>query len=159
MNKQSKTITGTAVCVLIVLSLVAAFVKIMTGFDIDEAYALALPYRALQGDRLFQDMWEVHQTSYFMPYLFIKLYAMIMPSMEYLVLYMRAVTAVIHIGMSALVYVSCKKPAVLEERSDGKAIAFIAALIYCSFLPKWMLDMDFSMQQLWFFTLFLIFLL
>lgn len=158
MNKQSKTITGTAVCVLIVLSLVAAFVKIMTGFDIDEAYALALPYRALQGDRLFQDMWEVHQTSYFMPYLFIKLYAMIIPSMEYLVLYMRAVTAVIHIGMSALVYVSCKKTAVLEERSDGKAIAFIAALIYCSFLPKWMLDMDFSMQQLWFFTLFLIFL-
>lgn len=158
MNKQSKTITGTAVCVLIVLSLVAAFVKIMTGFDIDEAYALALPYRALQGDRLFQDMWEVHQTSYFMPYLFIKLYAIIMPSMEYLVLYMRAVTAVIHIGMSALVYVSCKKPAVLEERSDGKAIAFIAALIYCSFLPKWILDMDFSMQQLWFFTLFLIFL-
>lgn len=158
MNKQSKTITGTAVCVLIVLSLVAAFVKIMTGFDIDEAYALALPYRALQGDRLFQDMWEVHQTSYFMPYLFIKLYAMIMPSMEYLVLYMRAVTAVIHIGMSALVYVSCKKLAVLEERSEGKTIAFIAALIYCSFLPKWMLDMDFSMQQLWFFTLFLIFL-
>lgn len=158
MNKQSKTITGTAVCVLIVLSLVAAFVKIMTGFDIDEAYALALPYRALQGDRLFQDMWEVHQTSYFMPYLFIKLYAMIMPSMEYLVLYMRAVTAVIHIGMSALVYVSCKKLVVLEKCSDGKAIAFIAALIYCSFLPKWMLDMDFSMQQLWFFTLFLIFL-
>lgn len=158
MNKQSKTITGTAVCVLIVLSLVAAFVKIMTGFDIDEAYALALPYRALQGDRLFQDMWEVHQTSYFMPYLFIKLYAIIMPSMEYLVLYMRAVTAIIHIGMSALVYVSCKKTAVLEEHSDGKAIAFIAALIYCSFLPKWMLDMDFSMQQLWFFTLFLIFL-
>lgn len=158
MNKQSKTITGTAVCVLIVLSLVVAFVKIMTGFDIDEAYALALPYRALQGDRLFQDMWEVHQTSYFMPYLFIKLYAMIIPSMEYLVLYMRAVTAIIHIGMSALVYVSCKKTAVLEERSDGKAIAFIAALIYCSFLPKWMLDMDFSMQQLWFFTLFLIFL-
>ena len=158
MNKQSKTITGTAVCVLIVLSLVAAFVKIMTGFDIDEAYALALPYRALQGDRLFQDMWEVHQTSYFMPYLFIKLYAMIMPSMEYLVLYMRAVTAVIHIGMSALVYVSGKKLAVLEERSEGKVIAFIAALIYCSFLPKWMLDMDFSMQQLWFFTLFLIFL-
>lgn len=158
MNKQSKTITGTAVCVLIVLSLVAAFVKIMTGFDIDEAYALALPYRALQGDRLFQDMWEVHQTSYFMPYLFIKLYAIIMPSMEYLVLYMRAVTAIIHIGMSALVYVSCKKTAVLEERSDGKAIAFIAALIYCSFLPKWMLEMDFSMQQLWFFTLFLIFL-
>ena len=158
MNKQSKTITGTAVCVLIVLSLVAAFVKIMTGFDIDEAYALALPYRALQGDRLFQDMWEVHQTSYFMPYLFIKLYVMIMPSMEYLVLYMRAVTAVIHIGMSALVYVSSKKLAVLEERSEGKTIAFIAALIYCSFLPKWMLDMDFSMQQLWFFTLFLIFL-
>lgn len=158
MNKKNKTITGTAVCVLIVLSLVATFIKIMTGFDIDEAYALALPYRALQGDRLFQDMWEVHQTSYFMPYLFIKLYAMIVPSMEYLVLYMRAVTAVIHIGMSVLVYVFCKKLAVLKERSDRKAIAFIAALIYCNFLPKWMLDMDFSMQQLWFFTLFLIFL-
>ena len=112
MNKKNKTITGTAVCVLIVLSLVATFIKIMTGFDIDEAYALALPYRALQGDRLFQDMWEVHQTSYFMPYLFIKLYAMIVPSMEYLVLYMRAVTAVIHIGMSVLVYVFCKKLAV-----------------------------------------------
>ena len=129
MSKKNKTLTGTAVCVLIVLSLVATLVKIMTGFDIDEAYALALPYRALQGDRLFQDMWEVHQTSYFMPFLFIKLYAMLMPSMEYIVLYMRAATAVIHIGMSVLVYIFCKKLTVLKEHSDQNAIAFVVALI------------------------------
>ena len=35
---------------LIGLSLLATMSKILVGFDIDEGYALALPYRLLQGD-------------------------------------------------------------------------------------------------------------
>ena len=70
-NKQTvHYITGAGIAVLVLLSVFAGVTKIFTGFDIDEAYALAIPYRVLQGDRLFADMWEVHQTSFILPYLF-----------------------------------------------------------------------------------------
>lgn len=137
------------ICILVILSAIASVTKILTGFDIDEAYALAIPYRVLQGDRLFADMWEVHQTSFLMPFLFMKLFYMLTGSMTGVVLYMRVVTTIVHLAVSLLVWSLLKK--ILTGHSMA---AMLLALIYYNFLPKWMVSMDFSMQQLWFFTLF-----
>lgn len=136
--------------ILVILSVLASAAKILTGFDIDEAYALAIPYRILQGDRLFTDMWEVHQTSFLLPYLFMKLFYMATGSMAGVVLYMRVVTTIVHLAVSLLVLRLLKK--ILPPNSMA---AVLLALIYYNFLPKWMVSMDFSMQQLWFFTLFI----
>lgn len=157
MINKKIVISRIAMGIMIALSLIATVIKIWTGFDIDEAYALALPYRGLQGDRLFAEMWEVHQTSYFIPFLFMKLYSVMVPSLDYLVLFMRSVAAFLHIGMSVLVFFFCRKTEILKRDTWRNGVAFIAALVYCNFLPKWMMDLDFSMLQLWFFTLFLIF--
>lgn len=140
------------ICILVILSVFASVTKIFTGFDIDEAYALAIPYRILQGDRLFADMWEVHQTSFLLPYLFMKLFEMVTGSMEGVVLYTRIVTTMLHLGVSLLVW-KC-----LKKIYGNKYWLFVAllGLAYYDFLPKWMINMDFSMQQLWFFTLFVI---
>lgn len=159
MINKKIVISRIAIGIMIVLSLIATVTKILTGFDIDEAYALALPYRGLQGDRLFAQMWEVHQTSYLIPFLFMKLYSLLVPSLDYLVLFMRSVASILHIGMSVLVFFSCRKIEIIKKDTWHNGIAFIAALIYCNFLPKWMMDLDFSMLQLWFFTLFLNFFL
>lgn len=140
--------------ILILLSAAASITKILTGFDIDEAYALAIPYRVLQGDRLFADMWEVHQTSFLLPYLFLKIYDMIIGSMDGVVLYTRIVTTFLHLAVSLAVYGFLKG----RQGAEDKRLAAVCALIYYNFLPKWMINMDFSMQQLWLFTLFLIFL-
>lgn len=141
----------TVVSILIVLSVIAGATKIFTGFDIDEAYALAIPYRVLQGDRLFADMWEVHQTSFLLPFLFMKLFYLLTGEMTGIVLYMRIMTTLQHLGMSILVYGFVKK---FFGMKGGYAL-FIG-LAYYNFLPKWMINMDFSMEQLWFFTLFVI---
>lgn len=140
------------ICILVILSVFASVTKIFTGFDIDEAYALAIPYRILQGDRLFADMWEVHQTSFLLPYLFMKLFEIVTGSMEGVVLYTRIVTTLIHLGVSLLVWKCLKK--ICGDKYWLSAA--LLGLAYYDFLPKWMINMDFSMQQLWFFTLFVI---
>lgn len=148
---SASMVRKTVVSILIVLSVIAGATKIFTGFDIDEAYALAIPYRVLQGDRLFADMWEVHQTSFLLPFLFMKLFYLLTGEMTGIVLYMRVVTTLLHLCMSILVYGFVKK---FFGMKGGYAL-FIG-LAYYNFLPKWMINMDFSMEQLWFFTLFVI---
>ena len=153
-NKQTvRYIIGAGIAVLVLLSVFASVTKIFTGFDIDEAYALALPYRVLQGDRLFADMWEVHQTSFFVPYIFLEIFYGLTGSMDGLVVYTRCVTTVLHLGISCLVYRELKK----NIKDEYGITALLLAFIYYNFLPKWMINLDFSMLQLWFFTLFLIF--
>lgn len=154
MKKQTITVVyiqRVLIAILTVLSVTAAVTKIFTGFDIDEAYALALPYRVMQGDRLFLDMWEVHQTSFLLPWLFMELFFKLTGSMTGVVLYTRIVTSLLHLLISVLVYRFAGR-----QFQIGKKAAFLFALGYYNFLPKWMINLDFSMQQLWFFTLFLI---
>lgn len=142
------------VSILIVLSVIAGATKIFTGFDIDEAYALAIPYRVLQGDRLFADMWEVHQTSFLLSFLFMKLFYLLTGEMTGVVLYMRVMATLLHLCMSIIVYGSVKKFFGIKRE-----YALLLGLAYYNFLPKWMINLDFSMEQLWFFTLFVICLL
>ncbi len=150
--------------VILILSFATSITKILFGFDIDEAYALAMPFRMLQGDRLFADMWEVHQTSSFLPLIFMKLYEIITGSMDGVVIYMRVVTTLLHLLMSFFLYkyilydfpdliLRTKERNALKLR---KRLSFFMAVFYYSFLPKWMINMDFSILQLWFFTAFVL---
>lgn len=132
-------------CILVILlvaSLVAAVIKIFVGFDIDEGYAVSMPYRLLQGDRLFKDMWEVHQTSAFLPAFFLFVYEKITGVTEGVVVYLRVIATLIHGMMTLLVWKS------LSRRTDFKW-SMLLALLYFNFLPKWLMSLDFSMQQVW----------
>lgn len=152
-NQTVQYVTKAVFAVMVIVSVFAGVTKIFTGFDIDEAYALAMPYRVLQGDRLFADMWEVHQTSFLVPYVFLELFYAVTGSVDGVVLYTRIVTTVLHFMVSYVVYKELCENANITDRH----IAAILALMYFNFLPKWMISLDFSMQQLWFFTLFLVF--
>ncbi|MCH5279991.1 MAG: hypothetical protein J1E61_00875 [Lachnospiraceae bacterium] len=148
------------VCILFCLSILASVTKVLTGFDIDEAYALAIPYRVLQGDRLFADMWEVHQTSFLLPYLFMKIFYGVVSEGTGVVLFVRIITTLIHGIVSFFVYLAVG--ALLRKGETGKGGTFPATLLglgFYNFLPKWMISLDFSMQQLWFFVLYLLCLL
>lgn len=148
------------VCILFCLSILASVTKVLTGFDIDEAYALAIPYRVLQGDRLFADMWEVHQTSFLLPYLFMKPFYHFVADGSAVVLFVRIVTTILHGIVSLCVCLTVK--GLLNREKTAKGGSFFAALCalgFYNFLPKWMISLDFSMQQLWFFTLYALCLL
>lgn len=141
INKQNdykKVIT----IILVILSAFAAISKIFIGFDVDEGYAVSMPYRLLQGDRLFGDMWEIHQTSSFLPYLFIWIFVKIAGGNTGIVLYLRIVSTVIHLVFSIWVY----KELSAQINREWSALA---AILYFNFLPKWLMNLDFSMQLIW----------
>ena len=71
MQFEDKKIKNGILWILILLSVVAAVNQLLIGFDIDEGYAVSMPFRLLQGDHLFADMWEVHQTSALLPAAFL----------------------------------------------------------------------------------------
>ncbi len=136
---------------LLVLSVAAAAVKIFVGFDIDEGYAVSMPYRLLQGDALFLDMWEVHQTSVFLPAAFLALFDKITGATNGAVIFLRVVATLIHAAMAGLVFAGLRK-------KTGTAWAVLTALLYLNLLPKWLISLDFSLQQVWGITLILILL-
>lgn len=138
MQKKEKCI----LVVLMGLSLLAAIIKLFVGFDIDEGYAVSMPYRLLQGDALFLDMWEVHQTSSFLPAMFLLVYEKITGGMESVVVYLRIVATLIHGAVSFLVWKE------LSRKTDFKW-SMLLALLYFNLLPKWIISLDFSMQQVW----------
>ena len=94
---------------LLVLSVAAAVVKIFVGFDIDEGYAVSMPYRLLQKDALFLDMWEVHQTSVFLPAVFLAMFDKITGDTEGAVLFLRVVATLIHAVMAGLLFSALRK--------------------------------------------------
>lgn len=61
---------------------------IFFSFGSDEAYTVVMGYRMVQGDRLFLDMWEPHQTSAVIPYLLEKLFISVTGSTEGIVLWL-----------------------------------------------------------------------
>lgn len=138
--------------ILTVLSLAAAISKILIGFDVDEGYAVSMPYRLLQGDRLLLDMWEIHQTSSFLPYVFLVPFLKITGGNTGIVLYLRIVSTVLHLCVSLWVYKE------LSKRME-KEWSWLCALLYFNFLPKWLMNLDFSMQLIWGMTAMLLFLL
>ena len=70
MQFEDKKIKNGILWILILLSVVAAVNQLLIGFDIDEGYAVSMPFRLLQGDHLFADMWEVTRLPRFCPQLF-----------------------------------------------------------------------------------------
>lgn len=136
---------------LLVLSVTAAVIKCFTGFDIDEGYAVSMPYRLLQGDCMFLDMWEVHQTSSFLPVIFLWVFDKITGATNGAVLFLRVVASLIHAGVTFAVYKS------LREKMDTNW-AVLLTLLYFNLLPKWLISLDFSMQQVWGMTIVLLLL-
>ena len=103
MQFEDKKIKNGILWILILLSVVAAVNQLLIGFDIDEGYAVSMPFRLLQGDHLFADMWEVHQTSALLPAAFLWLFYQATGSTAYMVLYLRIVATLLHLGMTVLI--------------------------------------------------------
>lgn len=146
MQFEDKKIKNGILWILILLSVVAAVNQLLIGFDIDEGYAVSMPFRLLQGDHLFVDMWEVHQTSALLPAAFLWLFYQVTGSTAYMVLYLRIVATLLHLGMTVLIYRKTRKYLTADW-------SLLFTLLYLNLLPKWIISLDFSMQQVWGLTL------
>lgn len=128
---------------LLAASIVATVKIIFFGFDIDEQYAVSMAYRLVQGDRMFLEMWEPHQTSAFFSAAFLWLYMQLFHTLKYSVLFLRIVGVVTQLLISILTYRAFRK--FVTENT-----AFVIAVFYYNIIPKNSTVPDFSNMLLWF---------
>ncbi|MBP5553285.1 MAG: hypothetical protein J6X94_00275 [Lachnospiraceae bacterium] len=115
--------------ILIFLTVVSAFKMIFFGWVIDEGYAFAIGNRLLQGDRLFKDMWELHQTSGYAIEFLLRIYKAFVNSGEGEVVFVRACGMALHLLVSYVLYRALRR-----HMSELKA--FLAAVLFANLTPK-----------------------
>lgn len=137
--------------VLIFFSVLAALKMIFFAFGLDEEYQLVMAYRNARGDRLFLDMWEPHQSSAFLCTLFMKPWLALFGTTG-IVVYLRLCGTLLHLAVSIYLYRTLNP--FLEQKE-----AWLLALIYFNTIPKQIILPEFGIMQVWFYTLFSLFLL
>ncbi len=130
---------------LLLGSLLAAAKLIFVDYTLDEEYQLVMAYRKLQGDHLFREMWEPHQTSAFLCAGLIWLYRAVTGTVTGVLLFLRFVTLGIQLALSCFVYRTL-------DRLMDKRYAFLLALLYFNIVPKNIQIPEFGNMQLWFLT-------
>ncbi len=117
-----------------------------TNLGYDGEYQLAMCRRLLQGDKLFLEMWEPHQTSSFLPAFLMWIYISLLGTTTGIVVYLQACGILIRGGISLLLYRTLGRD--LTENA-----AFGIALLFFMISPKDYALPEFSNLQLWFSTL------
>ena len=128
---------------IIVLTVIGYIKGIFISLDIDESYAVAQSYRLAIGEHLFADMWESHQLSAFLSAIFIKGYLVAFQTTDYLVIYLRIVGMLIHVGFGVWLYRS------LKGKFSGSFI-FLLVFLHLNFFPKWVQMPEFELMHYWF---------
>ncbi len=132
--------------ILLILSLLATIKICILGLGIDEEYAVTMAYRIVTEDRMFQEMWEPHQTSGFLTAFLTSIFVQITNGTEYLILYLRLAGAMIQALISLFLYRTLR-------RGFSEEAAFVVAVFFYNTLPKWIQTPEFANMLVWFSTL------
>lgn len=120
----------------------------LTNLGYDGQYQIAMCYRLLQGDKMFLEMWEPHQTSIFLPAALMWLYIRLLGTTTGIVVYLQICGILIRGALALLIYRTL--------RSDlSQKISYGISLFYFMVSPKDYALPEFSNLQLWFSTLLL----
>lgn len=135
------------ICILLLAGSVLAAVKcIFVGLQVDEEYAVSMPYRMLLGDRLFAQIWDPHQTSAFVIEFLIWIYRKLFHTTEGVVLWIRLFGTLLHGGISYGVYRMLRHYLSAEN-------SFYLGILYFNLLPKGYVTPEFSNLLVWSVTL------
>ena len=144
IDKQKVIVT------LIILGSIAAALKcIFVSLQMDEEYAISMPYRLFQGDRLLTQLWDPHQTSAFLIEFLIWVFVKIFHTTTYLVIWIRFWGVMMQLGVTICLYRTIRGEI---DRSES----FYLAAIYFNLLPKGYAMPEFSNMMAWGLTLLLI---
>ncbi len=117
--------------------------SLFVDYDIDPQYAVAMSYRMLQGDRMFLQMWEPHQTSAFLCTFFMWIYISITGTTTGMVLFLQGVGVLIQGGIALIVY------RVMKPRIEMIPAALMS-IFFLAVRPKDIVFPEFSNMQIWF---------
>jgi len=120
--------------------------SIFTDFNVDAVYALVTAYRNLMGDRMFVQMLEPHQTSAFLPEIFIWIFFKITGSPEGIVIWLQVIGVSIFACLTYVLY------RVLIRRLSPELTNLICIFLF-TVRPKQLVFPDFSNMLILFSTL------
>lgn len=121
--------------ILSMLTIMASFIKVVTGLDFDENYITVLGARLLQGDRLFRECWDLYQTTGLTMTLVLGIYRGITGNYEGAILFCRIVTAILQLVLGFFVYSSLRE---YYKNADFAGI-FVANL-----LPRGTINLEYG---------------
>lgn len=127
---------------LSVATLLAVAKSVFISIDIDESYAIAQSYRLTLKDKLLADMWEPHQLSAYLSAAFIKVHSWIFHSLDYLVISLRVVGTLLHLGIGFLLYKTVR-------RMLSRKLGFLMFFVHSNFLSKWIATPEFELMEYW----------
>lgn len=126
--------------------ILASIKSILTDTGFDNAYTVAMSYRHLKGDGMFEQMWEPHQTSIFFTDLFMWIYHFFVPSYTGVMIYLQIVGTVFFMIIGILLYK-------LLKDITGSGIAQLAAVFFIMLRAKQTPFPDYANLQIAFSTL------
>lgn len=126
--------------------LLASIKSIFTDTGFDNAYTVAMSFRHLRGDGMFEQMWEPHQTSVFFTDFFMWIYHLFVPSYTGVMIYLQIVGTLFFMIIGILLYK-------LLKNITGSDIAQLAAVFFIMFRAKQTPFPEFSNLQIAFSTL------
>lgn len=135
------------VFLLWVAVILASVKSILTDTGFDNAYTVAMSFRHLRGDGMFEQMWEPHQTSIFFTDFFMWLYHLFVPSYTGVMIYLQIVGTVFFIFIGFFLYKMLKDIA-------GSDIAQLAIMFFIMFRAKQTPFPDYANLQIGFSALF-----
>lgn len=136
MTKRKTVRRNVIIVIECIITFFCMYKSIFYGCDIDESYAISLSYRLVQGDHLFKEMWEIHQTSALFMVPFIWIYRIVNGTTIGMVVYLRIVGTLIQMIFAFFLYKSLKSYLNFEQRS-------IITLIFLNFSPKYSQVLEF----------------
>ena len=128
---------------LLVVTILAAIPKICIGFDRDEAYIVTMGIRLFQGNRIFDDMWELHMTSAWPAFLGLYVFHGVTGSFEGAVIFLRILSTIVQFGVAWLTYW-------ILHRYEGQDAAVLAGVFVANFLPRATQNLEYGLLEMLF---------
>ena len=135
--------------ILVIGTILATLKCIFVSLQMDEEYAISLPYRLLLGDKMFAQIWDPHQTSAFLIQFLIWIFQKLIGTTTYVVIWIRFAGVLMHGAVAYYLYRFLKTITCKEH-------SFYLALIYFNLLPKTYVMPEFSNMMVWGLTMLLI---
>ncbi|MBR1692771.1 MAG: hypothetical protein IJ711_08365 [Lachnospiraceae bacterium] len=142
MRQKEKPYNWIGIVLLFVVSAFGIWKTVFLSADIDESYAVTLGIRLAHGDRLFKDMWEVHQTSAVLYAPAIFLYEKLTGGVEGLLIFLRLLGTAVSLTLSVYGYL------VMRRWVNPSFACFLSAL-YFNFTPKQIQSPEFTQLLYW----------
>lgn len=143
MSKKINKLAWIGIWILLLaLSVIGALKTIYISADIDESYTVTMACRLIKGDRLFLDMWELHQTSAVLYAPLVWLFQKMTGSVIGMLLFLRIAGVCIQGLLAVYMYRTCRH--YMTGRRAG-----LLAILFFNFTPKHIQSPEYTLMCCW----------